>query len=67
MADKVKKEVKVASGKIKYKATNPSQFKLWYTDQAPSYSELSKGESVELDTNDKNVIDWLNNKIIIKE
>ena len=67
MADKVKKEDKVASGKAKYKAANPSQFKSWYTDQVPGYLELSKGESVELNAKDKNVINWLDNKIIIKE
>ena len=64
MADKVKKEVKTAG---KYKAVNPKQFKSWYSDQVPCYAELSKGESVELDTENKNVKDWLNNKIIIKE
>ena len=51
----------------KYKAVNPSQFKEWYTDQAPSYTELSKGESVELNVNNATVKDWLSNNIIIKE
>ena len=63
MAEKSKKESKA----VKYKAANPSQFKSWYTDQVPGYLELSKGESVELNAKDKNVINWLDNKIIIKE
>ena len=53
--------------KIKYKATDPKRFKLMFKDDNPSYKELSKGEAVELDLNNKMVIHWLNNKIIIKE
>ena len=64
MADKVAKEAKVAT---KYKATDPKRFKESYTNIVPSYEELSKGESVRLDTKDKTVLTWLNNKIIIKE
>ena len=63
MADKAKKESKV----VKYKAANPSDFKAWFSDNVPGYSELSKGESVELDAKNKHVINWLDNKIIIKE
>lgn len=64
MAEKSKKEVKTAS---KYKAVNPQQFKEWYTDSVPCYEELSKGESVTLNTKDRVVQDWLNNNLIIKE
>ena len=64
MAEKSKKEVKVAT---KYKAANPQQFKEWYTDSVPFYSELCKGESVKLDIKNRVVQDWLNNNLIIKE
>ena len=64
MAEKSKKERKAS---VKYKAVNPSNFKAWYSETVPGYSELSKGESVELDAKNKHVINWLDNKIIIKE
>ena len=60
---KEKKEFK----KPRYKATNPKGFKETYSDFVPYYEELSSGESVELDTKNKHVKNWLENKIIIKE
>ena len=53
--------------KPKYKATNPEVFKTSYSDIVPCYEELSSGESVELDAKNKHVINWLSNKIIVKE
>ena len=60
MADKKKTTVKV----IKYKAVNPEGFKASYNDVVPCYEELSKGESVELDVNNKNIQNLLLNNII---
>ena len=51
----------------KYKAVNPASFKETYNNNSPKYSELSKGESVELNVNNATVKDWLLNNIIIKE
>tara|TARA_R100000700_G_C3163349_1_gene138927 strand:+ start:939 stop:1133 length:195 start_codon:yes stop_codon:yes gene_type:complete len=64
MADKVKKESKVVE---KYKASDPKRFKESYNEAVPFYDELSKGKSVVVDTNDKQIKSWLNNKILIKE
>ena len=53
--------------KPKYKATNPKGFETTYSDIVACYVELSDGASVELDIKNKHVINWLANKIIIKE
>ena len=50
-----------------WKAVNPEQFSEWYNDTVPCYAELSEGKVVQLDTKDKHVKDWINNKIIVKE
>ena len=60
MAKKTEKAKKVT----KYKATNTKQFIAFFTSDAPFYDELSKGESVELDVNNKHVKNWLSNNII---
>ena len=60
MAKKKEKSKKVT----KYKATNTKQFIAFFTSDAPFYDELSKGESVELDVNNKHVKNWLSNNII---
>ena len=60
MAKKKEKSKKVT----KYKATNKKQFIAFFTSDAPFYDELSKGESVELDVNNKHVKNWLSNNII---
>ena len=60
MAEKKEKAKKVT----KYKATNIKQFIASFTSDAPFYDELSKGESVELDVNNKQVKNWLSNKIV---
>ena len=58
-------EIKAKSKKVtKYKATDTKQFIAFFTSDAPSYDELSKGESVELDVNNKHVKNWLSNNII---
>ena len=62
-----KKESNKQSGKTKYKAVNPKQFKEWFTDVKPGYKELSEGMAVELDESDATVKSWLSNKIIKKE
>ena len=51
----------------KYKAINVKQFKTSYNSNVPCYEELSSGESVVLDEKNKHVINWINNKIIVKE
>ncbi len=61
------KEAKKSKTSNKYRAVDPQQFKEWYTKDAPFYEELSKGESVSLNTSDATVKDWLINNIIIKE
>ena len=53
--------------KPKYKATDPKAFKTTYSNIVPCYEELSNGDSIELDLNTKHVINWVSNKIIIKE
>ena len=60
MAEKKEKSKKVT----KYKETNTKQFIAFFTSDAPFYDELSKGESVELDVNNKHVKNWLSNNII---
>jgi len=62
---KEKKEAKKVSNK--YKAFDPKSFKSNYTDIVPYYKELSEGESVKVDLKNKQVINWLKNKIIVKE
>ena len=60
MAEKKEKVKKVT----KYKVTNTKQFIAFFTSDAPFYDELSKGESVELDVDNKHVKNWLSNNII---
>ena len=60
----VEKKEKKSKSKPKYKATNIKQFIAFFTSDAPFYDELSKGESVELDVNNKHVKNWLSNNII---
>ena len=60
MAKKTEKAKKVT----KYKATDPKKFSASFTLDAPFYDELSKGESIELDVNNKHVKNWLSNNII---
>ena len=55
------------TAKPKYKAVNTKRFKESYNNIVPHYAELSNGDSVELDTNNKHFINWLSNKIIVKE
>ena len=51
-----------------WKAVNPVQFSESYSSDVPHYEEFSSGKVV-IDVNEKdvNVIDWINNKIIVKE
>ena len=58
------KKTEKAKKVTKYKATNTKQFIAFFTSDAPCYEELSKGESVELDVNNKHVKNWLSNNII---
>ena len=58
------KKTEKAKKVTKYKATNTKQFIAFFTSDAPFYDELSKGESVELDVNNKHVKNWLSNNII---
>ena len=51
----------------KYKAVNVKQFKEWYSDSSPYFEKLSDGEAVKVDLKNKHVINWINNKIIVKE
>ena len=55
------------AGKSKYKATCPKKFAASFTPDAPYYDKLSKGESISVDLKNKHVINWLANKIIVKE
>ena len=48
----------------KYKAVNATWFKESFNSIVPKYEKLSKGESVELDENNKHVVSWLLNKVI---
>ena len=64
MAKETKKPV---VAKNLYKVANIKNFKAWYSDSCKHYEELSSGEAVEVDLKNKNVIDWINNKIIVKE
>ena len=48
----------------KYKAVNANWFKESFNSIVPKYEKLSKGESVELDGNNKHVVGWLLNNII---
>ncbi|QDP64305.1 MAG: hypothetical protein Unbinned4139contig1000_18 [Prokaryotic dsDNA virus sp.] len=61
MAGKVKK------ASTKYKATDPVRFSEMYNNNFPEYKSLSDGKSVSLNKNNKQVKDWLNNNIIVKE
>ena len=60
------KKTEKAKKVTKYKATNTKQFIAFFTSDAPFYDELSKGESVELDVNNKHVKNWLSNNIIME-
>ena len=61
------KETKKTSSAHKYKVVNVEQFKSWYSDSCPYYEELCSGDAVKVDVKNKSVIDWINNKIIVKE
>ena len=63
----MKESKKDLNKKVKYKASNPKQFKEWCGENKPYYKELCKGEAVEVDLKNKTVKSWINNKIIIKE
>ena len=58
---------KTTKSKSKYKAVNPKEFAETHNDIVPCYKELSEGESVALDLKNKDVENWIHNKIIIKE
>ena len=60
----VKKEKTTSN---KYKARNLKKFATMYTDIAPYYDSLCKGESVAVDLKNEQVKMWVANKIIIKE
>ena len=60
----VKKEKTTSN---KYKARNPKKFATMYTNVAPYYEALCKGESVVVNLKDEQVKMWLANKIIVKE
>ena len=60
------KEVKKPTSN-KYKARNPKKFAAMYTDIAPYYDSLCKGESVSVDLKNEQVKMWVTNKIIVKE
>ena len=61
------KEAKQTPTIPKYKAANKQQFKEWYSDSSPYFEKLSDGEAVKVDLKNKHVINWINNKIIVKE
>lgn len=61
------KETKKSPSPSKYKAVDVKQFKVNYNSNVPCYEGLSSGESVVLDEKNKHVINWINNKIIVKE
>ena len=61
------KKVSKKAGGPKYKATCKKKFEASFTSEAPYYDKLSKGEAVSVDLKNKYVINWLANKIIVKE
>ena len=61
------KKEKTANLKPKYKAVKPKKFAAMYTDIAPYYDSLCKGESVAVDLKNEQVKMWVANKIIVKE
>ena len=61
------KDSKKVNVKPKYKAANPKKFASNYTDIAPYYEALCKGEAVDVNLKDEQVKMWLANKIIVKE
>ena len=61
------KKEKTANLKPKYKAVKPKKFAVMYTDIAPYYDSLCKGESVAVDLKNEQVKMWVANKIIIEE
>lgn len=60
MADKATKTTK----KNLYKAVEPTRFKEERSDSVPFYKELSNGESVALDLNNKHVKAWISNNVV---
>tara|TARA_Y100000310_G_scaffold122209_1_gene120866 strand:+ start:315 stop:512 length:198 start_codon:yes stop_codon:yes gene_type:complete len=63
----VEKKEKTKGASPKYKARKPKKFAAMYTDIAPYYNSLCKGESVAVDLKDGQVKMWIANKIIVKE
>tara|TARA_Y100000310_G_scaffold295035_1_gene325993 strand:+ start:361 stop:558 length:198 start_codon:yes stop_codon:yes gene_type:complete len=61
------KKENTKSIRTKYKARNPKKFAAMYTDIAPYYNSLCKGESVTVDLKNEQVKMWIANKLIIKE
>jgi len=61
------KKEKTRSSRPKYKARNPEKFAAMYTDIAPYYNSLCKGESVTVDLKNGQVRMWIANKLIVKE
>ena len=62
--DKPKPADKKAEG---WRAVNPVQFSLSYNENTPHFSELSKGQAVDLDVKNKIVQNWIDNNVITKE
>ena len=52
---------------VKYKAADLKSFNEWYDETSPYFEKLSKGEAVKVDLKNKHVVNWINNKIIVKE
>ena len=52
---------------VKYKVSDLKQFNEWYDETSPYFEKLSKGEAVKVDLKNKHVVNWINNKIIVKE
>tara|TARA_Y100000310_G_scaffold337097_1_gene423272 strand:+ start:415 stop:600 length:186 start_codon:yes stop_codon:yes gene_type:complete len=55
---------KQASGKKKFKAVDAVRFKESFNGTVPHYKNLSKGDEVTLNPNDKHTVNWLLNKFI---
>ena len=53
--------------KVKYKALDIDRFINDYNDIVPGYNELCKGQSVDLDENNKIIKNLLINNVLIKE
>ena len=55
---------KKVSDKKKYKVVDVARFKESFSDSVPHYHKLSKGEEVELPSEDKNTKNWIANNIL---